>query len=138
MTTPHFDSAVPSRWQAAAKFTAIALTALLALTIAVLTLTPMSTSAVSQLSDKLLHAIAFMGLVLPCAVLTPRLLKFVVPFAVTFGAAIEIIQPYVGREPKFLHFVADGVGIGIGVMLGVFLRFVFARWFHGRLRRSAG
>ena len=127
MTTPHFDSAVHSRWQAAAKFTAIASTTFLALTIALLTLTPPHMSAASQVSDKLLHMIAFMGLVLPCAVLTPRLLKFVVPFAVTFGAAIEIIQPYVGREAEFLDFVADSVGIGIGVMIGVFSRYVFRR-----------
>jgi VanZ family protein len=60
----------------------------------------------------------------------------VVPFAVTFGAAIEINQPDVGRGAELLDFVADGVGIGIGLIIGAFLRSVFARWLHGRLSRS--
>jgi hypothetical protein len=36
-----------------------------------------------------------------------------VPFAVTFGAAIEINHPYVGREAEFLDFVADGAELAL-------------------------
>ena len=137
MTEQTSDISGPPNWLAAAKHVVLALTFLLTLTIACLTLTPVNTSAASQVSDKLLHAIAFIGLILPCAVLTPRALVYVVPFAIIFGALIEIIQPNVGREAEFMDFVANTIGVWLGVVTDLFIRYVTGLNAHDALHRSA-
>ena len=40
-------------------------------------------------------------LVLPSAALYPRIIFSVLPFSVTFGGAIEIVQPAVGRNGEW-------------------------------------
>ena len=75
---------------------AIFATAILAAAIAYLTLTPQNLN-MSLGSDKLYHFIAFTALVFPCALLFARTLNWVLPAALLFGGAIELIQPYVGR-----------------------------------------
>lgn len=69
--------------------------------------------------DKLYHALAFASLVFPTASLRPRMLRAAAPLALLFGAAIEIIQPHVGRTGDVADLVADGLGIFIGVGLGL-------------------
>jgi hypothetical protein len=95
-------------------------TAVLAIVIAILTLAPSSLRPPDLGGpDKLYHAIAFGALMLPCAILHPRSLAWLLPAALAFGAAIEIIQPWVGRSGEWADLVADAVGIAIGVPAGL-------------------
>jgi hypothetical protein len=43
----------------------------------------------------------------------------VLPFSVTFGGAIEIVQPAVGRNVEWADFYADIMGVGIGTVVGL-------------------
>lgn len=97
-------------------------TVILGAIIAYLTLSPPKPSPPGLLSDKAYHAIAFAALVFPSALLYARSLIWVVPAALLFGGAIEVIQPYLGRSAEAADFVADVVGIGFGVAVGLILR----------------
>ena len=95
----------------------------MAAAIAYLTLLSAPTSIPgASLIDKHYHVIAFAALVLPCAVFYARTLIWIVPSAMCFGIAIEIIQPYVGREAEFADVVADVLGVGLGTAVGLALR----------------
>lgn len=73
-------------------------------------------------SDKLAHLLAFLALVFPTAALWPRVSAMVGVIAVAYGGAIEIIQPFTGRSAEFADLVADGTGVGLGIILGSSLR----------------
>lgn len=91
--------------------------------IAYLTLTPprLETSD-GFLSDKAYHVIAFAALVFPGALLYVRSLIWLIPAALVFGAAIELVQPFVGRSAELADFLADGVGVACGLALGHIVR----------------
>lgn len=107
---------------------------MLAATITYLTLSPPKPDPAGLLSDKFYHFIAFSALVFPCALFYARTLVWVLPMAVLFGGAIELIQPYVGREAEAADFVADVLGVGFGLILGLILR---ARVVNPLLGRAA-
>ena len=107
---------------------ALTLTAILAITIAYLTLTPQSLPVVSG-GDKLHHVIGFAALSLPAATLYRRALIWLLPSAIAFGGIIEIIQPYVNRQGEWADFGADAIGAILGVSLGLFLRYIFRNRF---------
>lgn len=101
---------------------AVILTLALAILIGALMLMPSSSSVVIPMpvpyADKLYHFAAFASLAVPIAFYCPRwLLTAVLSFA-AFGALIEIVQPYVGRECSVLDWVADLMGIAAGVAAG--------------------
>ena len=110
---------------------AILATTILAAVIAYLTLTPPhSQMSDGLLSDKAYHVIAFAALVFPSALLYQRSLIWLIPAALMFGAAIELIQPWVGRSAEIVDFIADAVGVLIGTLTGLALRLrtrLFAR-----------
>ena len=109
------------------KWVAIALTVVLGLVIAALTLFPVSLSQpIGSGPDKAYHLIAFAGLMLPVSVLYPRALFWLIPFALIFGGAIELIQPFVNRGSEWADFVADAVGVGGGVAIGTATRVLVA------------
>ncbi len=103
-----------------------ALTALLAVTILGLTLSPPVRLPLQDLGllqiDKLYHIAAFAALILPAAILDPRGLRWVLPAGLALGLAIEIIQPNVGREASAFDFLADALGLALGAALGLALR----------------
>ncbi len=72
-------------------------------------------------TDKIHHVLAFAALTLPCAALYPKALLRVVVAAALFGAAIEVVQPYVGRSGEVSDLIADVLGLGIGAALGLIL-----------------
>jgi len=109
---------------------ALLATALIAAVIAYLTLTPPRPEASGGLlSDKAYHVIAFAALILPGTLLYIRSLTWLIPAALVFGAAIELVQPYVGRSAEMADFVADAVGVACGLILGTIMR---RRWFQPR------
>ena len=103
---------------------ALTATAILSFVIAYLTLSPSppQVGVEELLSDKAYHVIAFAALVFPSALLYARSLIWMVPAALLFGGAIELIQPYVGREAEVADFLADAVGLSVGIVSGLILR----------------
>lgn len=99
----------------------ILLTISLMVSIAILTLIPLNVPTNAPGSDKIHHLLAFAALTLPCAALYPKALLRVARAAVVFGAAIEVIQPYVGRQGEVADLIADVLGIGIGATHGLLL-----------------
>ncbi|MBR9842182.1 MAG: hypothetical protein GYB25_03410 [Rhodobacteraceae bacterium] len=100
--------------------TALWLTAGLVLSVSYLTLSPASSADIGiTFADKIYHTLAFAALVLPCACLYPRGLRWVLPAAVIFGGCIELIQPFVGRDGDWWDFLADVLGIGLGLVAGL-------------------
>ena len=84
---------------------------MLFLLVGVLTLMPLDVLPTVAGSDKTHHVIAFAALALPCALLHPRSLIWMVPGMLIFGAAIEWTQPYVGRQGELADFIADCIGV---------------------------
>ncbi len=98
---------------------AIALTALTTILIAYGTLAPPGTvESGLPLTDKHLHALAFLALVLPLGWVRPNWALGIGAAALAFGGAIELIQPMVGRTAEWGDFVADGVGCLLGLIPG--------------------
>lgn len=89
---------------------------------ATLTPNPPTPELNTPLSDKAYHVVAFAGLVFPTALLYARSLGWVLPLCMLFGFAIELIQPYTGREAEVADALADVVGLGVGTVLGLTLR----------------
>jgi hypothetical protein len=101
---------------------ALTATILLGCVIAYLMLSPPKTAQNGVLSDKAYHAIAFAGLVFPSAVFYARSLIWMIPLALVFGGTIEFVQPYFGRQAEATDFIADAVGITMGVGIGLLIR----------------
>jgi len=106
---------------------ALSVTLLIGAGIGWFTLTPPGEAGTPlPLTDKQLHALAFGLLVLPAALTRPRALLWLAPLALLYGAAIEVIQPSVGRTGEWADLLADGVGIalvcGLGALRGRLLK----------------
>jgi len=116
---------------------ALLATALLAAAIAYLTLTPPRLEALDGLlSDKAYHVIAFAALIFPGALLYLRSLIWLIPAALVFGAAIELVQPLVGRSAEMADFVADVVGVACGLALGLIARMLRIKSLNGQKART--
>ena len=96
---------------------AVLLTFVLALLIAVSTLTPLPTKIDVPGSDKWHHFVAFAVLVFPLAYCNKLYVTSIALVALSYGGLIEIVQPYVNRYGEFNDFVADGIGVCIGIAL---------------------
>ena len=96
------------------KYLDIPLTAIVAITLTVAMLWPLDVPA-PEGSDKLVHFIAFATLAFPLA-RTGRL-GLVVVFigASAFGGLIELIQPTFNRSADMGDWVADTVGVVMGI-----------------------
>jgi len=95
-------------------------TIVLAVLIAVLTLAPMPAGGPAG-SDKLYHILAFACLALPLPLVRPRLTIWVVFGVIAYGGAIEVIQPFFGRQAEWADLVADGIGAVVGAAAGYLL-----------------
>ena len=98
------------------KYLDIPLTAIVAITLTVAMLWPLEAPPPApEGSDKLVHFIAFAALAFPLA-RTGRL-GLVVLFisASAFGGLIELIQPTFNRSADMGDWVADTVGVVIGI-----------------------
>ena len=96
----------------------ITLTAMIAIMVGYLTLTKIDVPPALAGSDKWHHAIAFAVLTFPISVFRPKWLWIAAPTFIAFGGAIEIIQPYVGRDQDILDWLADIVGVILGCAVG--------------------
>lgn len=105
------------------KYLDIPLTAIVAITLTVAMLWPLEAPPpVPEGSDKLLHFIAFAALAFPLA-RTGRLgLVLVFIGASAFGGLIELVQPAFNRSADMGDWVADTVGVAIGIGCGLLYR----------------
>ena len=115
---------------------AVVLTIALATVIAALTLTPPVPVDMPAGSDKSYHFLAFMALALPLSTVRPRWSPALLIAFTAYGAAIEVIQPYVGRSREFADIVADVLGVASGLVLGLLVGTVIRRGWRERLRRD--
>jgi VanZ family protein len=124
-------TAVPGNWLSDKRRNhqvALFLSAVFGLGIGYLTLTP-NPGVVLTSNDKLDHLFGFAVLLLPAALLYRHALYWLLPTAIAFGGAIEIIQPYVNRQGEWGDFWADAIGALIGASMGLLLRYVFRKRF---------
>jgi VanZ family protein len=103
------------------KYLDIPLTAFVAITLIVVMLWPLEAPA-PEGSDKLVHFIAFAALAFPLA-RTGRLgLVSVLILASAFGGLIELIQPAFNRSADMGDWMADTIGVAIGIGCGLLYR----------------
>ena len=94
-------------------------------------LQPRVPRALEGIDDKLLHFSAYfvLGAMAAAAIKRPGLVKWAIIGLIVVGAAFEIMQGYVGREPSVLDGVANGVGVIAGVGLArLILDLLRRRW----------
>lgn len=106
------------------------LAAVIAMTITMLTLLPLPAPPLdTQSDDKFYHVMAFVALVLPVAATARRAQVWIVPAALLFGGAIELVQPLVNRSRELADFLADAAGVLLGALIGGALHLTFRRRF---------
>ena len=104
--------------------TGMGLTFAFALIICLGTLTPLPQAVDMPGIDKWYHFLAFAALTYPLTVASRRCWLLVIVFGLSFGASIEIIQPYVNRFGDIADFTADAFGVLIGFLFGVIAYFL--------------
>lgn len=97
-------------------------TILIAVLIGFVTLIPAQQLPNAPGSDKLHHVIAFAALVIPMCYAKPHQFWKYALYGAAFGAFIEIVQPLVNRSGEASDFLADVIGIALGVSIGLALR----------------
>ncbi|SEK79914.1 hypothetical protein [Roseovarius nanhaiticus] len=95
---------------------AIFLTVLIALALAIATLSPGMPAIGPQGSDKWQHFAGFALLVLPLGYARPDWGLRILIGAAAFGGVIELIQPNVGRAAEWADLVADIAGAAAGIL----------------------
>src|SRR5262245_44185505 len=77
------------------------------------------------INDKFLHFGSYfvLGALAGAAIKQRGLLKWAVLGLIVFGALIEIIQAFVGRDPSLLDGITNGAGVIAGILVA---RFVIA------------
>jgi VanZ family protein len=110
------------------RMSGLVLSAVIAITIASMTLTPATGMVTLSGLDKVYHFVAFGALVFPLIMTDSRRWAWAVPLVIAYGGAIELIQPTVGRSAEWLDFGANTAGALAGAALAELL--------HDRIRAS--
>ena len=95
------------------------ISALIAVLIGTLSLSPLQTLPEVPGTDKLHHLIAYLALALPTSLARVKSIKMLAPLYVMYGGIIELIQPYVNRYGEILDFGMNTVGIVIASIIGI-------------------
>lgn len=93
------------------------ITAIIAVSIATLSLWPVAHLPSVPGTDKTHHFIAYAALMLPAALRKPKHLLTIIFIFLTFSALIELIQPYVNRYGEWLDMIANALGLVCGFIL---------------------
>ena len=70
---------------------------------------------------------AFAAIAFPTALLARHHLLWLLPLALLYGGAVEVIQPYVGRGRELMDFLFDGLGLLVGAGAGLAARKLVTR-----------
>ena len=100
----------------------IPLTLAVTLTLSVAMLWPVDQPITPDGTDKIVHLVAFAALAFPLARTGRFGLLPVFVGASAFGGAIELIQPSFNRSADVNDWVADIVGVVLGIGLGLLYR----------------
>ncbi|MFD1612486.1 VanZ family protein [Sphingomonas tabacisoli] len=85
-------------------------------------------TVVLPISDKKQHAFTFGGLTLLAGIAYPHRKIWAEAFALSgFGALIEFIQPYFGRDKDVKDWIADTIGILVALVVISVLRRLLAQ-----------
>jgi len=97
----------------------------LALVIAVLSLLPVEQLPEVAVSDKLEHLVAYgmLGLLATLRRHSLRALSITLLLIIGYGAAIEYLQPYVGRFMELGDFIANSSGAFLGALIARWIRY---------------
>lgn len=93
----------------------------IALSISILSLTPLEELPEVPGGDKLHHFIAYGALAFPTAIIRSRYLVGLTLLYLLLGGGIELIQPYVNRYGEWLDFAANAGGTALGTAGGLVL-----------------
>jgi len=105
------------------KYLDIPLTGFVAITLSVAMLSPLEAPPPApEGADKLVHLVAFAVLAFPLARTGRFGLLPVFIGASVFGGAIEFMQPSFNRSADINDWVADVVGVGLGIGSGLLYR----------------
>ena len=105
------------------KYLDIPLTLIVTLTLTVAMLWPLEAPPLAPVgSDKLMHLIAFAALAFPLARTGRFGLLAVFLGASAFGGIIELIQPSFNRSTDINDWIADIVGVVLGIGCGLLYR----------------
>jgi VanZ family protein len=102
------------------RFDHITLAVAMGVLITLATLLPTgSVEALAPGSDKLHHFLPFAAFMLPTAYREPARILPLALAGLVLGAAIEVVQPLVGRDGEWGDLAADAAGILFGAVLGL-------------------
>ena len=104
------------------KYLDIPLTLAVTFTLTVAMLWPLEAPPASEGSDKLVHLIAFAALAFPLARTGRFGLLPVFICASAFGGVIELVQPSFNRSAGINDWIADIVGVVLGIGCGLLYR----------------
>ena len=105
------------------KYLDIPLTLIVTLILTVAMLWPMDQAPPTpEGSDKLVHLAAFAALAFPLARTNRVSLLLVLIGASAFGGLIELIQPTFNRSADLKDWIADILGVMLGITLGLIYR----------------
>ena len=82
-----------------------------------------------EFSDKLIHILGFGALAFPLAQTKRFSILYLFLVASIFGGIIEIIQPSFGRSAEIGDWLADTIGVIMGIAAGLFYRWVWREKF---------
>lgn len=95
----------------------LALTCLLLISIATLSLWPADYLPKVPGTDKTHHFVAYAALIFPTILKQPKNLLYIVIAFIAFSGAIELIQPFVNRYGEWLDMLANTLGLLCGWLL---------------------
>lgn len=105
---------------------AVLITVLLIILVGFMALTPLSRLPIRPVGgDFFHHMLAFGSICFFIATVKPKDSFWLMLFCVVYGGLIEIIQPYIYRYGEWSDFIANVIGSGFGIFLGV--KFYFFR-----------
>lgn len=101
----------------------VLLSGLLLAAITTLSLTPLSALPEVSGSDKTHHLFAYASLMLPAALRRPKSLLFIALFFIAWSGLIEMLQPLVNRYGEWTDFLANAIGVAMGILLAKLVAF---------------
>ena len=97
---------------------------LILLFISILSLYPVENLPSIPGTDKTHHLIAYAALAFPAAYSRSKSWFLLFPFFLLFSGVIELIQPFVNRYGEWLDMLANGLGLALGTILGIFTKII--------------